>query len=67
MKDSYYTKKKVFGDNPLKEIIYELEDAYEWNAFLDLQYISKEKLQDILIRHSNTVQQFKEKLAKLIN
>lgn len=64
---SYYNKKKVYGDSPLKEIVYELEDATEYNSFLDLKYVPKDKLQDILVRHSQTVNEFKVKLSELIN
>lgn len=64
---TYYTKKSVYGDNPLKEVIYEIEDAYEYDPFLEIQFVRKEKLQDILFRHSNTVKAFKEKLSKMIN
>jgi hypothetical protein len=64
---SYYNKKAVYGDNPLNEIIYEIEDAYEYNSFLEIKFVPKEKLQDILERHSNTVKEFKNRLAKLIN
>lgn len=64
---SYYTKKKVYGDNPLNEIIYELEDAVEYDSFRELEYVSKSKMQDIIVRHSNTIKEFKNKLAKMIN
>ncbi len=64
---SYYNKKKVYSDSPLKEVIYELEDAIEYNAFLGLEYVPKEKLKEILHNHAETVQVFKEKLAELIN
>ena len=65
--DNYYNKKTVFGDNPLMEIIYELEEAIDYNIFLELEYISKDKLSDILDRHSETVKEFKIRLSKLIN
>jgi len=58
IKENYYTKKKVYGDNPLREIIYELEDALEYDSFRELEYIPKGKLQDIILRHDNTVKEF---------
>lgn len=63
--ESYYTKKAVYGDSPLNEIIYEIEDAMEYDSFREREYVSRDKLQDIIHRHSNTVKEFKSKLAKL--
>lgn len=64
---SYYSKKSVSGDNPLLEIIYELENAVRYDAFRDLEYIPKSDMRDIIVRHDNTVKEFKEKLARMIN
>ena len=61
---SYYNKKSVYGDEPLKEIIYELEDAFEYASFEGLEYIPKDKVQEIIERHSNTVREFQKRLKK---
>lgn len=64
---SYYNKKKVYGDNPLMEIIYEIEEAYEYDSFRDRTYISREKMDTIAQRHKETVKEFKNKLSRLVN
>lgn len=67
MAESYYTKKTVYGNSPLKEVIYELEDAVEYDNFSDIEFVPKEKLKLILERHHNTVKEFKKKLRELVN
>lgn len=62
---SYYDKKSTYGDSPLEEIIYELEDAFDYNSFLELEYAPKEKVQEIIARHKETVREFKKKIAGL--
>lgn len=59
---SYYDKKTVYGDSPLKEIIYELEDSVQYNTTLDIKYISEEDISDIIIRHNETVNEFKNRI-----
>ncbi len=65
--DSYYSKKKVYGSSPLKEIVYELEDCYEYDPFSEMMYVSKENVSKIIHRHLNTVTEFKKRLSKLID
>jgi hypothetical protein len=65
--DNYYNKKEVYGTSPLTEIIYEIEDAYEYDCFSETEYVSKDKLQDIIHRHSNTIKEFKKRLANLFD
>lgn len=67
MNESYYTKKKVLGDAPLKEVIYEIEEAMVYDSFLGIHYVKKDVLVDLIHRHSNTVNEFKKRLARLIN
>ena len=64
---SYYTKKEVYGGSPLEEIIYELEDAQEYNPFLNLEYVSSVKMKEIIHRHHNTLNEFKSRLTKLFD
>ena len=57
---SYFTKDSVYGDEPLMEIIYEIEDCFVADS--NGKFASQKELLPIFARHKNTV---KEALALL--
>lgn len=63
-KETYWDKKKVYGDNPLTEIIYELEDMVFVSDILGGKFIDYYKAQEILQRHRNTVEEYKNRNKK---
>ena len=52
-KESYYTKEAVYGEDPLKEIIYEIEDMLLPSP--QGKFVWHDDLHAIFERHSNTV------------
>lgn len=60
-KESYWDKKCSYGDDPLLEIIYELEDIVFWAEKPDTKVIDYYEAQEILHRHINTVKKFYKK------
>jgi len=54
---SYFVKESVYGDEPLIEIIYEIEDRLVHDDKVDGKYVTLESLYVIFERHKNTVQE----------
>ena len=58
MKDNYYNKKAVYGDDALLEIIYEIEDKLYFDDEAGEKLIRHEDLKDIFERHIETVREY---------
>lgn len=59
--NSYYTKKATYGDDPLMEIIYEIEDVLYISEEYEGKKASHDDLKEIFDRHGNTVKEYKKR------
>ena len=64
--ENYYTKQAVYGDDPLMEIIYEIEDCLFVSEEWEGKKADHEDLKEIFERHTATVREYKARIEKIV-